>query len=151
MSKLTKAQQAERDLAILTLREMFPPNTTVTVLLRHVSQSGMSRAISVLHNERDVSWLVARATGFKFNQRWGGLTVTGCGMDIGFHLVYSLSRALYGEPGAYVCNGDRGYDPVTYQSNGNTRCASNDHSNGAPYVAGAVHSDGGYALSSRWL
>lgn len=143
MSKFTKAQQTERDLAIVQLREMFPPNTTVTVLLRHRSQSGMSRAISVLYNERDVSWLVARATGFKFNQRWGGLTVTGCGMDMGFHLVYSLSRALYGEHGAYVCKGATdGYEG---------RCHSNDHSNGAPYVTGAVHSDGGYALSSRWL
>lgn len=143
MAKLTKTQQAERDLAILSLREMFPPNSTVTVLLRHVSQSGMMRAISVLHNERDVSWLVSRATGFKFNTRWDGLTVTGCGMDMGFHLIYSLSRALYGTPGAYVCNGPSdGYE---------TRCYSNDHSNGAPYVAGAVHSDGGYALYSRWL
>ena len=143
MPKLTKSQQNERELAILSLREMFPPNSTVTVLLRHVSQSGMMRAISFIHEQRDVSWLVARATGFKFNSRWDGLTVTGCGMDMGFHLVYSLSRTLYGSPGAYVCKGATdGYEG---------RCHSNDHSNGAPYVAGAVHSDGGYALSSRWL
>ena len=145
MARLTKTQQAERDAAIEQLRAIFPPNTTVPVVLRHVSRSGMMRAISVLTPDAvDVSWLVARATGFKFNDRYDGLTVGECGLDMGFHVVYTLARTLYGTPGAYVCNGH------DYGS-GETVCHSNDHNNGADYTPGRVHSDGGYALTSRWV
>lgn len=100
MSKLTAAQTEERAEALAKLREMFPIGSTATTVIRHVSRSGMQRAISVLHagpdGIEDVSWLVARATDFRFNRSHGGLTVNGCGMDMTFHLVYSLSAHLHG-------------------------------------------------------
>jgi hypothetical protein len=153
-TKLSKAQQAERDAAIMELRSIFPPNSTVSVVLRHVSRSGMERAISVISPDlRDVSWLVARATGFKMHGAHEGLKVGGCGMDMGFHVVYSLSRTLYGAEGGYTCNGIKPYD-ANYNTNANY-CRSNDHVNergaSSNYTPGRVHSDGGYALSSRWL
>ena len=135
------------------LRAIFPPNTEVPMILRHVSRSGMLRAISVLDpaDMRDVSWMVADALGLKMHPS-GGIKVHGCGMDMGWHLAYSLARHLYGEPG-YTCNGSRGYGPAPEYANtpDAPRCLSNDHSNGAGYVAGTRHSNPGYALGRRWL
>ena len=56
-------------------------------------------------------------------------------MDMGFHLVYELSRALY--PAGFVCSGDK--------------CNSNDHSNGDRDHSPHQHQDGGYALRCRWI
>jgi hypothetical protein len=137
-----------RDEAINKLRELLHPGDTVQTILRHVSRSGMSRSISPVIGGEDVSYLVAPAVGYSFDRRHGGVRVSGCGMDAGFHLVYSLSRALY--PDGHGCSGDR--------------CPSNDHSNGdrdytrhheAKWSDGVPvahwHRDGGYALRHRWL
>lgn len=76
------------------LLEWFPAGSTMTTLLRHVSSSGMSRSISIVHNDQDITWTVARFLGEPLDSH-GGIRVDGCGMDMGFHLVYSLSRKLY--------------------------------------------------------
>jgi hypothetical protein len=128
----TKAQLSEQVEAREKLRELLPPGTTVSTILRHVSRSGMQRSISPIIDGEDYSWLVRRAIGGIIDQRNGGIKRTGCGMDMGFDLVYSLSRALY--PNGFACIGER--------------CPSNDHSNHDP---GPAHGDGGYALEQRWL
>jgi hypothetical protein len=98
----TKAErEAIKDKAIAELREMFPAGTTVYTVLRHRSQSGMSRSISVLEIKApelfDVSYLVARATDDKLDHTYGGVKVSGAGMDMGFHLVYNLSHVLHSD------------------------------------------------------
>lgn len=111
MSKLTKAQIAERDEARAKLREMFPAGSTAHTILRHVSKSGMMRHISVVTSTpddgiQDVTWLVAKAMGDKMDPKTGGIKVPGCGMDMGFHLIYNLSGVLYGwyNRGGYAIN-----------------------------------------------
>lgn len=159
---MTKKEQSEQEEARATLREMFPPGSTVHTVLRHVSRSGMSRSISVLHSDdrgniSDVSWAVARATGNKFDRDRGGVKVGGCGMGMGFAVVYDLSWSLYRD--GFGCIGDK--------------CPSDDHSNGdrdhtphghrgTRYDATACfngdksslehwHSKGGYALRHCWV
>ncbi len=136
MSAATDRADAQES-ACAELRNLFPPGSTVHTILRHVSRSGMSRAISVVGaGSNDVTWLVARAMGEKIDPNHGGIKVGGCGMDMGFALVYSLSRTLY--PGdSFQCCGEG--------------CPSNDHSNGDRDYSPHVHSDGGYALRQRWL
>jgi hypothetical protein len=72
--------------------------TTIYTITRHVSASGMSRNISafcIKNNEIvELDYFIGRITGFKHSKN-GGLIIKGCGMDMGFHLVYTLSRALY--------------------------------------------------------
>lgn len=120
----------EKDEALATLRELCPVGSTVYTNLRHVSQSGMSRVISVhvVKNGaiRDISYLVAKVTGFKLSNKFDGLTVGGAGMDMGFHVVYSLSRALY--PDGHKCTGSNGYTKAGNRSS-ITACPSNDHNN----------------------
>lgn len=136
----------ERDEAIARLRELLPPGSIVTTVLRHVSRSGMQRSISCViaspdgpdRNQaipHDIDYWVRHATGLPFDRNHGGLKVNGCGMDMGFHLVYSLSRILYRD--TFTCIGER--------------CPSNDHSNGDRDYSPHTHSDGGYALRHRWL
>lgn len=135
----TKISQDERDAAIKQLRELFPIGSTVRTVLRHVSRSGMSRAISIIGpDDDDVSYLVVRATGDRFDSRYGGIKVGGCGMDMGYHLVYGLARTLYRD--GFPCAG--------------TSCPSNDHSNewrNPDWTPGRIHSDPGYALQHRWI
>lgn len=131
----TKKQQQERAEAIERLREVMPPGTTVYTILRHVSQSGMMRHISVktaLEGQHD--WSVALATESKLARR-EGIKVGGAGMDMGFHLVYNLSYVLY--PDGFECIGEG--------------CPANDHSNGDRDHAPHHHQDGGYALRQRWM
>lgn len=106
MADLTKAQQ--REVAISTLRQILPAGSTVYTILRHVSQSGASRSISlvaVANGEiEDLDFYVARALDYRVDQKNNGLKVRGGGMDMGFHVVDSLSRTLSGPQERYALN-----------------------------------------------
>lgn len=135
----TKAQQAEQAEAVERLSEWIKPGDTIYTILRHVSSSGMSRSISLVRQDEDgphdFSYLAARAMGDKIDQRWDGIKASGCGMDMGYSLVYNLSRVLFRD--SFECIGEG--------------CPSNDHSNGDRDYTPHMHSDGGYALRHRWL
>lgn len=165
MARQTKAAIAERDEAIAKLREWIKPGDTVYTILDHVSSSGMSRAIRVVLpyvagkdlqtceasergpvNHKDLSvdfihpnYAIGKALDLRHWKRNGreqdALVIGGCGMDMGYHLVYTLARVLYPN---FTCIG--------------AGCPSNDHSNGdRDYTVGKPHSDGGYSLRHRWL
>lgn len=131
---------------ITKLRETLKPGDTLHTVLRSVSRSGMSRVIDVYLlscddgkvEKRWLSYWIAKACGFSFQDRRGlpeGIKVGGCGMDMGFHVVYTLSRVIW--PNGYECSG--------------TTCRSNDHSNGDRNYKPHHHNDGGYALRHEWL
>lgn len=139
---ITKKQQREneRNEAIGRLHEILKPGDTVYCILRHRSASGMSRrisfAVSGSYGILEIDWLVARALGDKLHKD-SGIMVSGCGMDMGFHMVYNIGRTMF--PKGFDCAGRE------------RRCPSNDHSNGDRNYEPHNHSDGGYALRSRWL
>lgn len=105
----TKAQIAERDEARARLRELVEQSQkrrdgkpVIYTFLRHVSKSGMSRDITLKIVDgdgtlRDITYTAALAIGEKPRDNYGRrvIRVGGCGFDAGFHLVYSLSWALY--------------------------------------------------------
>uniref|UniRef100_A0AB74UFV0 Uncharacterized protein n=1 Tax=Caulobacter phage BL57 TaxID=3348355 RepID=A0AB74UFV0_9VIRU len=72
---------------------------------------------------RNIGYLAARAMGDTWDSDRLGIKVGGCGMDMGFHLVYSLGRTLW--------------------PNGTPKPHSTR--NGEP------DRDGGYALKKEWL
>lgn len=99
--KISKADKVE---AVEHLRELFDglPKKTAYTVTRKVSASGMTRRISVFVVDsdgdlRDISYYVGAVLGWSITDVMGHRTVRvdGCGMDMGFHLVYSLSYALY--------------------------------------------------------
>lgn len=79
------------------LRKIIKPKSTVYTVLRSVSKSGMSREISVFAIQkgelRNLDCLVADAIGHTVGQQ--GIKMHGCGMDMGFAMVYSLGAALW--------------------------------------------------------
>lgn len=123
--RLLKAQSAAK------LRKLCPPGSTIYTVLRHVSSSGMTRRITcfaIVGTGRkaepfDLGGYIADVLGYKRHERDGSLVVSGCGMDMGFHIVHSLGYALWPK-GTRKPHGTR---------------------NGAP------DADGGYALKHRWL
>jgi predicted HAD superfamily phosphohydrolase len=99
--KISKTEKAE---AVDLLRGLFDaaPKKTAYTVTRKVSSSGMTRRISVFVVDsdgdlRDISYYVGAVLGWSITDVMGHRTVRvdGCGMDMGFHLVYSLSYALY--------------------------------------------------------
>lgn len=133
---MTRHTAEQQEAAQQDLRETFPPGSTAKTILRHVSRSGMTRSISIVDaNSNDVTWQAVRALDERLDPRHDGIKIGGCGMDMGFALVYNLSRTLY--PAGFTCIGEG--------------CPSNDHSNGDRDYTPHHHSDGGYAISQRWL
>lgn len=120
----------EKEDAVRWLCDVLSPGDTVYTVLRHVSSSGLTRAISlfVARNDEilDISYFAAKALGLPLDRRHGGVRISGCGMDMGFELVHSLGRLLWPQgfrtPAGYLRNGPADYEP-----------------------------DGGYALRHKWL
>ncbi len=146
MTTATAAQKRqERQEYADRLRKWLPPGTTVYTVLRNVSRSGMSRRIDLyawVNGEKMyLSGMAAAVMGDRC--KGGGIIVSGCGMDMGFHVVYNLAWALWGK--AFKCIGVAGKEHKK-------RCPSNDHSDhGWKGRTGTLHSDGGYALRQEWI
>jgi len=68
-------------------------------VLRHVSQSGMQRTIAfylIINNEpRLIDYYIENIADYKMNKRTEGLIVRGCGMDMGFSVVYNFSHCVF--------------------------------------------------------
>jgi hypothetical protein len=126
-------KEKERAEFLENLREIIKPGMTVYTVLRHVSTSGMTRSLDVYIMEnnrpRRITYWVAKALDYPLKD--SELRTSGCGMDMGFSVVYNLGSELFH---SWDCIGDR--------------CPSNDHSNGKTL---STHFDGGYALRHEWL
>src|SRR5690606_30251682 len=86
------------------LRDILTPGQTIYTSLRSVASNGTSRHIQVMVPGvsqdgkpyiGNITSLVARACGFRVSDKTDALVVSGWGMDFGFHVVYSIGRALY--------------------------------------------------------
>ena len=129
------------------LRELLPAGSKVYTQVVHVSRSGMSRHIDVFaikdNTPIKINWQIEKLGLFKRGSSYNAknadsLRVGGCGMDMGFHVVYNLSSVLYRD--GFKCSGKN--------------CPSNDHFNDPEFKRrkGKQHKgDGGYALKQVWL
>lgn len=135
--KLTKAQQQEREEALAYLHRVIKPGDTVFTQVGSVSRSGMSRTMSLyatgvnslgLSTILNITYYAAIVAGYNRNDR-GMLKVSGCGMDMGFAVVYSLASCMYG----------RGEQCAAY---GYVRGRNGDTQ---------PETDGGYMLNQQWL
>ena len=122
-----KQPEREKMEARERLLEILKPGDTVFTVLKHVSASGMSRSIQLKIVQDgdicDISWYAARVLGDKIDSKHGGIKIGGCGMDMGFALVYNLGAALWPQ-GTDKPHGTRNGEPDR---------------------------DGGYALRQRWI
>lgn len=124
----------------ITRLKRLKPGQTIYTILRHRSTSGMSRIIDMVVVENgeiesiglDAANIMERSF---VNDKYYGIKVGGCGMDMGFSLVYDLGYCLF--RGGVECIGKK--------------CLSNDHTNGDRNYKKHIHKDGGYAFKHRWL
>ena len=105
-AQLTKKEGGAiyKEQKIKDLKKYIKPGTTVYTKVEAVSSSGMSRRISlfvVLPKTKtapahlaNISHAAAFATGYTLSDK-GGIVAQGCGMDMGFALVYALGAALW--------------------------------------------------------
>ena len=125
-----KYSKSEIEKAKSSLRESLKPGDTVYTVLRSVSKSGMSRRIDfyVIKNDKPLylSGLIGIVLGIGRSMDKDGLKVDGCGMDMGFSVVYNLGSVLF--PDGFTVDG--------IGRNGDT----SGHDD-----------DGGYALNQCWL
>ena len=86
--------------AIVALKEHMKAGDTIYTQLEHVSKSGMTRYIKVrqIKDNYPYNWtyVVAKALGSKVSDKHDAIRREGCGMDMGFELIYNLSSVLYG-------------------------------------------------------
>ena len=134
MAKYSKTEQAE---SLARLQELCPPGTTIYTIVRHVSRSGMSRNISLFvmvdGTPEPITFHAARVLGWpSVNRPEWALKVGGCGMDMCFHTVHSLSYAIHGHTTV-------GADAIK---------ASNA---GRPFTAKPGNFRAGYSLTARDL
>lgn len=121
MTKQTKAAREKNAKELESLRKWIKPGDTVYTTLDHVSSSGLSRDIRIVVPQVDdkgkvffihPNYAAQIVLGWPRARKGEGIRVGGCGMDMGFHLVYELSAKLYpgidaeGKPG---CKNGRGY------------------------------------------
>ena len=135
MTKQAKQEQAE---VIRELKELLKPGDTVYTILNHVSRSGMSRSISAYimqdNKPRKIDYQVSKAIKYPVDRSNGGVKITGCGMDMGFALIDSLSWALYPE---YQCPGEN--------------CQASDHFNAPHPPKDKTMKHKGYAFKHQWM
>lgn len=90
----------ERKEALASLKKHLRRGDTVFTVLRRVSSTGMMRWLDlyVMRKNQPVrlTWSAANALGWTYDREREALKVGGCGMDMGFHVVNSLSYALHG-------------------------------------------------------
>lgn len=97
MARYTKSDQAA---ARVYLETVLSHGDTIYCNLRSVARSGMSRTIdfyAMVHGEPNrITYSVAVLTD-NTTTKDGALRVPGCGMDMGFAVVYDLAWKLYGD------------------------------------------------------
>ena len=132
-----KYSKEEKETARIRLSFLKPGDVIYTEILS-VSRSRMTRHIKpIFIKDNEPLWIgynVAVLLDEKLDNN-GGVVVSGCGMDMGFDLVYRLGYCLF--PKGFSCVGDH--------------CPSNDHVNGDEDRTPHLHRDGGYAIRQRWL
>lgn len=107
---MTKTNEVKRE-AIKYLKSLLKSkNKTIFTIVRHVSQSGMQRRIScfvaVKGSIQCIDWYIEQLGLYKRHKNKEGLVVNGCGMDMGFSVVYNTSSQLYEgqERAGYIIN-----------------------------------------------
>jgi len=105
---MIKGKDRSKQEAMDMLHKVLQRGDTVYTVLRHVSKSGMQRRIDCYCIGEDrrlvfLSGYVGTVLGLRHDY---GLVVNGCGMDMGFHIVHSLSSAMFRGPnGEYLSIG----------------------------------------------
>ena len=104
MTMTISAKELDREYGREKLLEHYlREGQTVYTILRSVSANGMSRHISLVMVDSDgslcdITYYAAAALNESLYEKNGHRSIrqNGCGMDMGFNLVFNLAYALFG-------------------------------------------------------
>jgi len=89
-----------KQIAIDHLKQHIKEGDTLFTNVTHISRSGMSRNMNVYSLRKDNcskwNYYISRALDYTLKED-NTISIKGCGMDMGFHLVYCLSKVLYND------------------------------------------------------
>ncbi len=97
---MNKEKAREKEEAKEKLKEILDGVDTVYTIIRHVSQSGLYRVISLYIIQDNQPYCIDYLAGKileGIDNRHGGCKASGAGMDAGFHLVYTLGLKVFGD------------------------------------------------------
>lgn len=99
MTKNKPTQEEREEIKQHLLKLLKDADNTVYYHVDHVSKSGMTRHIIFYIAPKtgtiyDISYDIARLIDYTPTRRGRGITVNGCGMDMGYHVISSLSMEL---------------------------------------------------------
>ena len=139
-NRISKKDQEE---AKTELRKLLNPGDTVYTMIKHVSRSGMYRVIDLYVVKDNKPYRISGMASDLlegYDLRHEGCKASGCGMDMGFHLVYNLSYTLFSDYDCLIKDGSSDW----------YKCPSPDHVNHGDCRNNTAHHDG-YALRQQWL
>ena len=153
-----------KDDSAVYLKTILHPGDEVKTILRSCSRSGMSRRISLVvavdGDVQDITFHAAHAMGENIKQgghyvQNGGLVVSGCGMDMGFHVIYNLSRTLFPDGFGVEMKIKDAMRPSPMRPVSRAAAAKMTEIGYRAYGRNGDKTgwddDGGYALKQRWL
>lgn len=95
--EISKKEQQE---SMNYLKDMLKDGDTLYTTVNHVTKSGETRYIkTILIRDNQPLYLdyhISKVLDWSLSDKYNGIKVGGCGMDMGFHLVYTLSARLFG-------------------------------------------------------
>ena len=96
----TMTKKQEKQDAIEYIKKHIKKGDTLYTKIVKVSPSGLSRQITVLDIKDGTpsywSYYVSKILGYTLKDN-GAIFVKGCGMDMGLHVIYSLSQVLFND------------------------------------------------------
>jgi hypothetical protein len=100
MIKLSKHEKLQAfNYAEGRLDELLKRHQEIFCIVRHVSQSGMTRHISffIIYGDKQPLFLdnlISDYLDYRPNKTYSGLVVRGCGMDMAFSVVHHLQEQM---------------------------------------------------------
>jgi len=93
------------------LKEYIKPSSRIGITIESVSRSGMTRRMKVYTKDfQNITHLISDLIGWSMNEK--GILVSGCGMDMCFHLADTITMAMnwhnYDKGKEYTAKGLKG-------------------------------------------
>ncbi len=100
MKLTTKQKEQKRAEAIKELKLFIKPTSTLIIVIKSVSRSGMARKMKVFTVDKKTgrllhhTYYIADLLGYTYNQD-DTITISGCGMDMAFWLADTITHYMY--------------------------------------------------------
>lgn len=94
-------KKLQKNAALETLKEILKEGDTVYGIVKNVSKSGLSRVMRfyVIKENAPIrlTWLVGELLGARYSDKFEGIVIRGCGLDVYADTVFRVSNKVFGD------------------------------------------------------